>query len=312
MEDLKARLRFLVRLFKETGDRWSEVEGFRLGASFSYYATFAIFPLLLLTVTGIGFVIGDDAAARDRLLSALAAPGSSSRHVLEETMTAMQQSRAARGTSAIIATVSLLFSASGAFIELDATLNKIWGVRPRKGRGVLGTIRTFLAERLTGFTLVLGLGGTLLASLVTSSLLAAIAAHAPERFAPALLQTAEMAASIVLLSGVFALTFHLVPRTRPPFRDVIGGAVLTTVFLTILKTVFAAYLAHLTSYSAYGVVGGVLALATWIYLSSQIIFLGATLTRAHCEARRSCAAAPSEAQEQEAAHAAGAAQAAGE
>lgn len=309
MEDLKARLRFLVRLFKDTGDRWSEIEGFRLGASFSYYATFAIFPLLLLTVTAIGFVIGDDTAARDRLLAAVAAPGSSSGHLLEQTMTAMQESRSARGTSAVIAMVSLLFSASGAFIELDATLNKIWGVRPRKGRGVLGTVRTFLQERLTGFTLVLGLGATLLASLVTSSLLGAIAAHAPERFAPALLQTAEIAASLVLLSGVFALMFHLVPRTRPPFRDVIGGAVLTTVFLTILKTVFAAYLAHLTSYSAYGVVGGVLALATWIYLSSQIIFLGATLTRAHCEARH-CPQAASP--ERDATGAEGTAQAAGE
>jgi len=31
------------------------------------------------------------------------------------------------------------------------------------------------------------------------------------------------------------------------------------------------------------VVGGVLALATWIYLSAQIVFFGATFTRVHCE-----------------------------
>jgi uncharacterized BrkB/YihY/UPF0761 family membrane protein len=86
--------------------------------------------------------------------------------------------------------------------------------------------------------------------------------------------------------------------------------VLTTVLLAVLKTVFAAYLANLTSYSAYGVVGGVLALATWIYLSSQIIFLGATLTRVSCELD-GCRAAP-DVRSERAGPAAEQAQAAGE
>ena len=47
------------------------------------------------------------------------------------------------------------------------------------------------------------------------------------------------------------------------------------------QEIFATYLAHLTSYSAYGVAGGFLGLATWIYLSSQIIFFGAQLTSVH-------------------------------
>jgi uncharacterized BrkB/YihY/UPF0761 family membrane protein len=83
---------------------------------------------------------------------------------------------------------------------------------------------------------------------------------------------------------------------------VIGGAVLTTVLLTVLKAVFALYLSHLTSYSAYGIVGGVLALATWIYLSSQIIFFGATLTRVHCEMTGCPAAAQRESAECAAGH----------
>jgi membrane protein len=111
-----------------------------------------------------------------------------------------------------------------------------------------------------------------------------------------------MAVSIVLLSLVFAAAFHFVPRSKPPFRDVIGGAVLTTVLLTVLKAVFALYLSHLTSYSAYGIVGGVLALATWIYLSSQIIFFGATVTRVHCELTGCPAAKEREASQRAAEH----------
>lgn len=282
----KRRLRYLVELFATTADRFSQVEGPRLGASFAYYATFSIFPAMLLAVTVFGFVLGDDAPARERMIAAIgAAPGS--REVLEKTLAALQESRSARGVSALVALFTLLFSASGATVELDNALNRIWCVPPRPSKGIVGTLKTFALDRLSGFAIVGGIGLTLLASLVGSSLLSALVSRAREQIEtplwPALLRTSELALSMTLLSGVFTAAFHFIPRTRPKLADVVGGAVLTTVMLTALKEVFASYLAHLTSYSAYGVVGGVLALATWIYLSSQIIFFGAQLTRVHAE-----------------------------
>ncbi|MDF2693819.1 MAG: Inner rane protein YihY, formerly thought to be RNase, partial [Labilithrix sp.] len=111
---LKNRLRFLVELFSDTFDRFAENEGYRLGAAFSYYATFSIFPLLLLSVTVVGYVLGDSAPARDRLLEAIAVPGSPMRDILERTLTAMQESRSGRGLSALIGLGTLLFAASGA------------------------------------------------------------------------------------------------------------------------------------------------------------------------------------------------------
>ena len=278
----KGRLQFLGALFSKTYDRFDDLDGFRLGASFSYYATFAIFPLLLLTVTVVGYVAGDSETVRARILASVANADSSVTDTINQTLTSMGDA-GARKTSAIVGLVSLLFSASGAFVELDFTLNKIWQEKPRVGKGLLGKVKVFLGERLSGFACVAGIGLFMVVSLVASSVLGVVAQHAHTKLTPALLQTAEVGASIVLLSLALAAAFHFVPRSRPPFRDVIGGAVLTTVLLTVLKAIFALYVSHLTSYSAYGVAGGVLALATWIYLSSQIIFFGATLTRVHCE-----------------------------
>lgn len=279
------RLKFVLGLFSATAERYSQVEGPRLGAAFAYYATFSIFPAILLGVTVFGFVLGDDAPARERLLDAIGTPGS--REILEKTLMTMQDSRSARGVSAIVALFTLLFSASGATVELDNALNKIWCVPPRKSKGVVGTVKQFLQERLSGFAIVIGLGIALLTSLIGSSVLSAVASRAREQLNtplwPALLRTAELTFSISLIALVFTLAFHFIPRSRPRFRDVVGGAVLTTVGLTILKELFASFLSGLTSYSAYGVVGGVLALATWIYLSSQVIFFGAQLTRVHAE-----------------------------
>jgi membrane protein len=279
---IRERVRFLGSLLSKSFDRFDDLDGFRLGAAFSYYATFAIFPLVLLTVTVVGFVVGDSDTVRDRILTSVANADSSVTDVIGQTLASMRDS-SARKTSAIVGLLSLLFSASGAFVELDFTLNKIWQVKPRTGKGIAGKVKVFLNERLSGLACVAGIGLFMVLSLVTSSALGIIAQHTHTKMTTALLQATELAASIVLLSAAFTAAFHFVPRSRPPFRDVVGGAVLTTVLLTALKALFALYVSHLTSYSAYGVAGGVLALATWIYLSSQIIFFGATLTRVHCE-----------------------------
>lgn len=284
---LKNRLRFLVSVFSDTVDRFSDNEGFRLGAAFSYYATFSIFPLLLLAVTIVGFVLGDSAPARDRLLAAVSGTGSPVHDVLDRTLTAMQENQGARGISAVIGAFTLLFGASGAFVELDAALNRIWCVPKRSSKGLVGSIRLYVIERLSGFAIVLGLGLTLLVSLVSSAFLSFIAERTTAElglpFWPALMRTADLVLSIGLLTGVFASAFHFIPRSRPSFRIVFPGALLTTVVLSALKELFASYLSKLTSYSAYGVAGGVLALTTWIYVSSMVILMGAQLTRIYAE-----------------------------
>ena len=200
---VRNRLRFLIELFSATAERFSDNEGYRLGAAFSYYCTFSIFPLLLLSITIVGFILGDSASARERLLEVLSVPGSPMRDLLDRTLTAMQESRSARGVSAVIGVGTLLFGASGAFVELDAALNRIWCVPERESKGLLGSIRVFLLERLSGFAIVLGLGLTLLVSLVASSLLSILVARAEEEVSlsiwPAIGRGAELALSMTLL-----------------------------------------------------------------------------------------------------------------
>lgn len=284
---LKNRALFLRELVSEAASRFGDQDGFRLGAAISFYALFSIFPLLLLAITIVGFVVGDGEAARERLLSNIAAPDTPVRDVLDHTLAAMQESEGARGVSTVIAVVTLLFAASGVCVELDEGLNRIWGVRPREGKGLWGVVRLFFVERLTAFVMVGAIGLTLVASLVSSSILTHLASHAAERVStslwPALARAADLAVGIALLSFVLVVAFHFVPRSHPPMRLLVGGAVLTTALLTELKEPFAWYLAHLTSYSAYGIAGGVLAIASWIYLSSMILYFGAQLTQIDAE-----------------------------
>src|ERR1700727_3767548 len=78
-------------LLKEAAIRWSDDNCLRLGASLAYYAVFSIFPLLLLAVTVVGFVLGHDPATRARVLDSVAnATSPEFKTLFDETLRNMQ------------------------------------------------------------------------------------------------------------------------------------------------------------------------------------------------------------------------------
>jgi membrane protein len=247
---------------RDAGVRWSDDACYRLGASLAYAALFSIFPLLLLAVTTIGFLLGDDNTVRQRLLASLATATSPAvRSLLDETLQSMQSHRTARGVGAVIGTVTLLLGASGVFIELQSSLNLIWRVKPPPSQGIESAILGTLRARAFSFLVVVMAASALLILLAASSGLQALGGVAdPGSAGKALL-----------------------PSTPIAWRDVAPGAVLTAVLFTVLKSLLAWYLAHVASYAAYGAVGAVLGLLTWIYVSSLVVFYGAEFSRVYAE-----------------------------
>jgi membrane protein len=58
----------------------------------------------------------------------------------------------------IFSTITLLLGASGVFGQLQDSLNTIWEVKPKPGRGIWGIIK----DRFLSFTMVLGVAFILL------------------------------------------------------------------------------------------------------------------------------------------------------
>jgi membrane protein len=270
---------------RDAGVRWSDDACYRLGASLAYAALFSIFPLLLLAVTTIGFVLGDDNTVRQRLLASVAAATSPAvRSLLDETLQNMQSHRTARGVGAVVGTVTLLLGASGVFIELQASLNLIWRVKPPASQGIESAILGTLRARAFSFLVVVIAASTLLALLATSAGLQALGGAADEGSpGKTLLQWTDVGLSFGLLSGLLAAVYRFVPSTPIAWRDVAPGAVLTAVLFTVLKSLLGWYLGHVASYAAYGAVGAVLGLLTWIYVSSLVVFYGAEFSRVYAE-----------------------------
>jgi membrane protein len=288
------KLASLCRLVKDAAVRWSDDECYRRGAALSFYAVFSMFPLLLLCITGFGFVMGRHAGARDWLLDYVSKSGVSEiRPILDETLTSMQAHATARGVGAVVGAATLLFGASGVFSELEASLNLIWRVRASQDRSVWRIVLVAVESKALSFLVVIGTALALSLSLLMSLALRAVdGAGSTLVRSPTLWLGVDAGVSIVLLTCVFSAVYRMIPRTASTWGDVFGGALVAAVLLAGLKHAMAWYLGHVGSYAAYGAVGGMLALLTWIYLASLVLFLGAEFARIYAERYGSLAGLP--------------------
>jgi membrane protein len=275
-------LRVGAALFRETGTRWVDDRCDRLGASLAYYAIFSLFPLLLLSLTGVGYALGEGDSIRTKILDSLTgATGSVAvRSILDETLASMQAHRTARGIGAVVGVLTLAFGASGVFSELSASLNAIWRVRVPERRSIWRSMVELVTDRAVSLAFVGAAGLLLLCSLVVSTALAALrqSSHVYLAWWPV-----ELAASLLFSTVALATLYRTLPQTRVTWSDVFGGALLAAVLLTFLRRLLVWFLTHVGSYAAYGAVGGVLGLLLLMYLSSLVMFFGAEFTRVYAE-----------------------------
>ncbi|HLY76096.1 MAG TPA: YihY/virulence factor BrkB family protein, partial [Planctomycetota bacterium] len=203
----------LVRL---TVTRWNDDKVPKLAAALAFYTAFAVAPVLLIAIALAGLVFGADAArgAVSREISDLVGPRLG--REIEGILRNATQPRAG-GIATLLGLIALLFGASGVFVELQDSLNIIWKVKKKAGRGLWGTIRS----RFLSFTMVLGIGFLLLVSLALSAGLEALGQKMTEGKGPSvLIRLVNPALSLVVISGLFAAAFKVLPDARTLWRDV--------------------------------------------------------------------------------------------
>lgn len=266
------------RLMKDAASDWSRDRAPRLGAALAYYTVFSLVPFLVVVIAVIGLVFGE-VAAQSAILSQIAelVGEQTAAAIKDMILRANQPSTGLFATAVAVAT--LLIGASGVFGQLQDALNTVWGVEPKEGRGVWG----FIKDRFLSFVAVLGTGFLLLVSLILSSALAAFGKWfggllpLPE----AVLQLMNFALSFLVVTGLFALIFKVLPDAKVAWRDVWIGAALTSALFTIGKFALGVYLGKSNVASAYGATGSLVLVLLWVYYSAQILLYGAEFTQVY-------------------------------
>lgn len=275
-------MRELWATIKETVSDWIDDNAMRLAAALAYYALLSLAPLVVITVAIVGWFVGPD-AARGRVAGELGAVVGGEAAQGIQSVVASAQSPTAGIVSTIVGIVTLFVGASGVFGELQASLNTVWEVAPKPGRGILGELK----DRFFSFTMVLGVAFLLLVSLVVSSALSAagtvMAGSLPG--GEAVWQIVNFVFSLAVVTGLFALIFKVVPDAKIEWRDVWLGAAFTAALFTLGKFALGLYLGKAAVGSSYGAAGSIIALVVWVYYAAQILLIGAEFTQVQAKRR---------------------------
>lgn len=263
-------------LLKTTASKWSTDGASRLGAALAFYTMLSIAPLLVV-VTAIGGLVYGQEAARGELIRRLEGlVGRQAAEVLQ-TMLANAYHPAAGIIASGIGIILLLFGATGVVVELQDSLNRIWGVQGQAPGGIWG----FVCTRLRSFLLILAVGFLLLASLVFSAVLTVVVHYFSGVGSPLLWQVINLLISFGIITLLFALIFKLLPDADIAWKDVWIGAALTAVLFTIGKFLIGLYLGTSSLSSTYGAAGSLAVFLVWVYYSAQILFFGAEFTQVY-------------------------------
>jgi membrane protein len=286
----------VLPLLKETWTEFQNDEAGQLGAALSYYAMFSLFPLLILLIAVLGFVLRfwDPAIAiQEQILIVVGQNFSPAlREILEGILDTVEQQA---GAATSIGLITLLLGASGVFQQLDVSFNKIWKAPEKPApAGVVNTIKAALTDKLFSFGMVLAVGFLLLVSLALTAITQALLGflHDVPIVGGAAGYLAGLAVTLALNTLIFTLLFKYLPDVDVRWRDVWPGALLTALVWEVAKRLLAIYIGRSSYASAYGAVGTVLVLMAWIYFSSQVLFLGAEFTEVYSRRHGSRAVRP--------------------
>jgi membrane protein len=258
---------------------WLNANASANGAAVAFYTIFAIAPLFILVLALAGVLFGHEAAKNQLFAEIAKLIGRSGSQSVQSILVAADRPKASLFAT-VVGLIALFIGASSVFIQLQQALNAIWNVR-LKGTG----IRRFLKYRLISFVALLSIGFLLLVSLIISAVLDALGKWM-SGIVPAHLfvwEVIDFAASLTIITLLFAMIFKILPDVKIAWRDVWVGSLITALLFTIGKFLLGAYLGRSSLSSAYGAVGSFVVVLLWVYYSAQILLLGAAFVRVYAD-----------------------------
>jgi len=266
-------------LFKETISGFIDDGALRLSASLSYYTIFSLPPLLIIIITLSGLIFGDEAVRGELFGQINGLVGNSAALQIQETLKNIKLSN----NSNFITTLSiilLIIGASGIFVEIQDSINYIWGIKAKPKRGFI----KFIYNRLISFSMIGVMGFLLLVGLIVNSLMDALNRFLAARFPVDtiyILYTINLILVFVIITLLFTVIFKTLPDGKIAIRDSLVGASFTAILFMIGKFSIGFYLSRYNIASIYGASGSIILILIWVYYSAIILYFGAEFTKAY-------------------------------
>jgi membrane protein len=246
-------VRFVAAVIKKSGDD----QAGHLAALISYYAFVSLFPLLLVLVTVLGFVLQNDPDLRQQILQGTLGQIPLISDQLEH------HSLSGSNIALVIGIVGALLAGMGITNATQDAFNRIWGV-PFKERP------DFVHARLRGLGMLAILGTLSIVSTLAAGYVGS-ASHG------ALTVISGVVLAFVTNLALFMIAFKLLCAADLSWRELWIGVVIASVFWQLLQHLGGYYVDHVLKRTGplYGVFAVVLGLLAWLYLGAQLTIYAA-------------------------------------
>ena len=240
---------------------YGESQASNYAAALAFAAFLAMFPMMLGALSIIGLAIrdpGTEARFQNLVLQVFPA------NAKPELQSAIHGVRQSAGWMGLVSLGGLMWSASGIFATMEFALTQIFGTKQRN----------MLRQKLMGFAMM---------TLLVVALGITVAANAAAGYLSTYLPYAWVLGFLIgaaVMVALLVLLYRFVPNRTFGLRDVLPGALLAGVLIEVLSFGFPLYARFAGSFNTYGAQFGLFfLLATWLYLLSQLLLLGAVYNR---------------------------------
>jgi YihY family inner membrane protein len=239
--------------------KFSDDQAGGYAALIAYYAFVAIFPLLLVFTTILGFVLQDDpdayAKVVDTTLAQIPVIGESLRN----------QTLRGSGVALTIGLVGTLLAGLGVTVAAQNALNHVYAV-PRRRRP------DPIMSRLRGLAILCVLG-------VLQVLSTAVSGLAAGGLGGVWTATGGLGLSILVNAILFTAAFRLLVNGTIQTTELWPGVALATIGWTALQALGGIYVARVIANAtdAYGTFATVLGLIAWLYLGARVVVYAAEI-----------------------------------
>jgi membrane protein len=217
----------------------------------AFFAFFSLFPLLLVFVTVLGYVLSGDTSLMNSVSNSVLGrfpvigPSLANEHLKGSAL-------------ALIAGVLLsTWSGSNVTSAMSSALERVWEI-PRKDRA------NFLQKKVRGILLLVLLGVLFIVASAASGVVSGGLGGWP-------LKIVGYLVAIALNFGLFLASFHFLCEEPPDGGELMPGAALAAILWTILQSLGGIYIKHIgKTDSTYGTFALVLGILTWLHLGTQM------------------------------------------
>jgi membrane protein len=231
-----------------------------LAALVAYYAFFSLFPLLLVFLTLLGFILQGDPSAQESIRNSVLGQFPIVGQKLD--VTALHGSTIAL----VIGLATSLWAGLGVTQAARNALDRVWAV-PFKDRP------NFLQAKLRGLLLLFSLGALFIVATLASGLVVGGLGHS------VVVKVIGIAFSLLLNFALFFASFRLMTTREVTTRELRGGVIVAGIAWTILQALGGYYIGHVlkSSHGTYAQFGFVIALIIWLHLGAQITLYAAEI-----------------------------------